>query len=364
MSNRKTPLYDSHEARGARFTEFGGWEMPVTFDSIKVEHAAVRGSVGVFDVSHMGELSVAGPDSRTLCQRLTSNDVDRLTPGAAQYSTVTDESGIILDDIMLFQRDAEDYLFVPNAGTDEWMTDHWVSHRDEWGLDATVENQTTEYAMLAIQGPDAIEVVGAIGEDVPTDLDRNHHAVGTVAGVECRVSHTGYTGEAGVELLIPWDQATIVDEALEAQRCGLGARDTLRLEMGYLLGGHEFDRESNPRTPLEAGVDFVVSLDAEPPFLGHDRLVEQAANGPEQRLVGFELTERGIPRQGYDILDEAGSVIGEVTSGTMSPTLGEPIGMGYVDSSAAQEGREIGVSIRGAAKKARIVIPPFLESTR
>lgn len=361
MDLRRTPLYERHDARGASFTDFGGWEMPVSFDSISTEHAAVRENVGVFDVSHMGEIAVQGPDAAELCQRLTTNDVMALQAGRAQYSAVTDESGILLDDIMLYRMGPDSYLFVPNAGKDDWMTTRWRTHAREWELNVDIENRTDSLGMLAVQGPAAADALAAAG--CPTDdIARRDIVEGDVDGITCQIAGTGYTGEAGYELLVPWEDLAAVDAAIEATPCGLGARDTLRLEMGYVLAGNEFHHEDNPRTPLEAGLDFIVDLEAEPGFVGRDALREQREQGPAEVLVGFILEERGIPRAGYDICNPAGEVIGSVTSGTMSPTASIPIGLGYVAASYAASDTEVGVTIRGENKKARIVTPPFLNS--
>lgn len=359
MDLRRTPLYDRHAAHDPTFTDFGGWEMPVSFDSIKAEHGAVREDVGAFDVSHMGEIEVTGPDALRLCQQLTTNDVEALDTGRAHYAAVTDEDGVILDDIMLYRLEEDRYLFVPNAGKDEWMYDRWTEHRDGWGLDADIDNRTSDFGMLAVQGPSADTALGDAGVD--TDhIDRRDIVEVSIDGVDCWVSGTGYTGENGYEILAPWDDAGTVDAAIDATRCGLGARDTLRLEMGYLLAGNEFDHESNPRTPLEARIDFAVDLEATPHFVGHDVLVEQRDAGPDELLVGFRLEDRGVPRSGYAITDGEGTEIGAVTSGTVSPTLGEPIGLGYVESAFSTPETTIAVDVRGTERMARIVTPPFV----
>jgi aminomethyltransferase len=393
MASREPPLHAVHADRGASFTEFGGWDMPVEFDSIRAEHEAVRESAGIFDVSHMGEIEVTGPDARTLMQRLTTNDVAELDSGEGQYACITDADGTILDDTVVYnlppERDA-DYLFVPNAGHDAEMYDRWVAHREEWGLDATVENRTDEYAMFALQGPDAETL---LGEAVPEDERRQVRRFSrfgamtlTVAGVDCLVARTGYTGEDGFELLVPWGEAATVwtaftdgggadgdtetdgeengSAAMDAgaagvQPCGLGARDTLRIEAGFLLSGQDFDPADEPRTPYEAGIGFVVKLDHE--FVGRDALEAVDAEGTEEQFVGFRLVERGVPRHGYDITGTEGRVIGTVTSGTMSPTLGEPIGMGYVPAEYADPGTTIRVVVRGQQKKARVRTLPFLD---
>lgn len=361
MALRKPPLRDVHDARGAKFTEFGGWDMPVEFDSIQDEHRSVREEAGIFDVSHMGEIEVSGPDAAELLQRLTTNDVSKLDPGDSQYAMITDENGIILDDTVVYRLpDGDDtYLFVPNAGHDEEMHARWTAHRDEWGLKATVDNATEDYGMFAVQGPDAVDVLDAAVEESVADLSKFEARYATLAGVECLVARTGYTGEDGFEVVVPWNDSETVWNALDCQPCGLGARDTLRLEIGFLLSGQDFDAESNPRNPYEAGVGFAVKLDTE--FVGRDALERVKEEGCDEKLVGFRLIDRGIPRHGYDITSPENTVIGTVTSGTMSPTLGEPIGLGYVPAAYAEPGTRIRVVVRGRSKKAKIKTTPFLE---
>ena len=384
MSLRTPPLRERHADRGASFTEFGGWDMPVEFDSIRTEHAAVRESAGIFDVSHMGEIAVSGPDAERLTQRLTTNDVTALAPGESQYAMLTDEGGVIVDDTVVYRlpegRDHE-FLFVPNAGHDAEAHDRWTTHRDEWGLDATVSNVTGDYAMLALQGPDSEALLaeavtaGAAVEDADgaaavRDLPRFGITELAVAGVDCLVARTGYTGEDGFELLVPWDDAETVWDAFAApgdadareagvQPCGLGARDTLRIEMGYLLSGQDFDPDEEPRNPYEAGVGFTVKLDTE--FLGRDALERVDAEGVDEKLVGFRLLDRGVPRHGYDVPNADGEVIGRVTSGTMSPTLDEPIGLAYLPVEYTDPGTNVGVVVRGESKKAQTRALPFLD---
>ncbi|RLM51629.1 glycine cleavage system aminomethyltransferase GcvT [Halorubrum sp. Atlit-28R] len=393
MTDRLPPLHDAHDERGAKFTDFGGWQMPVEFDSIRTEHAAVRESVGVFDVSHMGEIEVSGPDATELLNRLTTNDVRALDPGDSQYAAITNEDGVMLDDTVVYRlpdgtaagegaasladldgtRDGDldapsgdpAYLFVPNAGHDGQMYDRWTAHRDEWGLDATVANATDDWAMLAVQGPDAAD---ALDEATPGDrvvgLSKFEAAAAAVAGTESWVARTGYTGEDGFEVMCPADAAESVwaafaDAPLEAQPCGLGARDTLRTEMGYLLSGQDFDPESEPRTPYEARIGFVVELDTE--FVGRDALEAQKEEGVDEKFVGVRLRERGVPRNGYAVTDGDLTRVGKLTSGTMSPTLDEPIGLGYLHESYADAGTEVSVVVRGDEKRAEVVVPPFLD---
>ena len=392
MSDRRTPLHEVHEQRGAKFTDFGGWQMPVEFDSIREEHAAVRDSLGAFDVSHMGEIEVSGPDATALMNRLTTNDVAALGPGDSQYAAITDEEGVMLDDTVVYRlpdgieagegaaalagldRDLDAgsgdpaYLFVPNAGHDEQMTDRWTDYRDEADLDAAVANATADWAMLAVQGPDAAD---AVDDATPADrivgLSKFEAAVAAVTGVDSWVARTGYTGEDGFELMLPTESAEAVWSAFvgedaagpAAQPCGLGARDTLRTEMGYLLSGQDFDPETEPRSPYEARIGFVVKLDTE--FVGRDALEVQNEEGVDERFVGVRLLERGVPRSGYAVTDGDLTRVGQLTSGTMSPTLDEPIGLGYLHERYADPGTEVSVVVRGDEKRAEVVIPPFLD---
>ncbi|MFP9060499.1 glycine cleavage system aminomethyltransferase GcvT [Natrialbaceae archaeon A-chndr2] len=366
MSLQTPPLGGVHDEYGAKFTDFGGWQMPVEFDSIQTEHHAVRDDVGKFDVSHMGEVVVSGPDATRLMQRLTSNDVTALDVGDSQYAAITATDGTILDDTVIYRLpdDGEmEYLFVPNAGNDEAMVERWETHREQWGLEATVENRTQEYAMVALQGPNARALAreaATDGRDRLADLSRFEATYVEINGVDCWTARTGYTGEDGLEFVVPWESAETVWSALECQPCGLGARDTLRLEAGYVLAGQDFDRESNPRTPYECGIGFTVKLDTE--FVGRDALEAQKEEGVAEKLVGFRLVDRGIARHGYDITTADGDVIGTVTSGTMSPTLEQAIGLGYVPTQYADSGTVVRVDVRGRDKKAKIETLPFVET--
>ncbi|OLZ40677.1 glycine cleavage system protein T [Natrinema saccharevitans] len=372
MPLQTPPLRGLHDERGAKFTEFGGWDMPVEFDSIRTEHAAVRDAVGIFDVSHMGQLHVTGPDATELMQRLTSNDVSRLAVGDSQYATITDEDGVIIDDTVVYRLPDGDgnasddadgdptYLFVPNAGTDEATHQRWIDYRNEWDLEATVDNRTDEYAMFAVQGPDAVELVDGVTEESVADLERFEARYATIDGVDCWTARTGYTGEDGFELIVPWTAAEEIWTALDCQPCGLGARDTLRIEAGLLLAGQDFDPDDDPRTPYEAGIGFTVALETE--FVGRDALAEIHERGVEERLVGFRLIDRGVPRHGYDVTNPEGRVVGTVTSGTMSPTLEQPIGLGYVPVEYAEPGTTLQVVVHGRSKKARVETTPFIDT--
>jgi aminomethyltransferase len=376
---RAGPLASAHEGAGAEFTGFGGWNMPVEFDGIRTEHEAVREAVGKFDVSHMGEVHVSGPDAAELLSRLTTRDVSATEPGQVRYGAITDEDGVMLDDTVVTNLPREaprasdgssgrrprdeagpaEFLFVPNAGHDAEMYDRWVAHRDEWGLDAEVENATDEYAMVAVQGPDAPALTADVVGEAVADLGRFRATDAEVGGVPVLVSRTGYTGEDGFELVVPAEEATTVWEAFDCQPCGLGARDTLRIEAGLLLSGRDFHPAEQPRTPLEAGIDFAVELDHE--FVGAGPLRRQDEEGVDARFVGVALEERGVPRHGYPIETLDGEDVGVVTSGTMSPTLDEPIGLGYVDVGHDDPGTEVRVVIRGRERRARIETPRFVE---
>jgi aminomethyltransferase len=362
MSLRKPPLYAVHEDRGAEFTDFGGWEMPVEFDSIQTEHDAVREEVGIFDVSHMSEIEVTGPDATELMERLVCGNVGAMDVGDAKYTAILNEDGHIIDDTIVNRQPDQDgdpaFVFVPNAGNDELMYERWETHREQWGLDATVENRTDDFAMFAIQGPEAEDLVEAATDEPVAELGFFEARYATIAGVQTWVSRTGYTGEDGFETMVPVEEAETVWQEFDCQPCGLGCRDTLRLEAGLLLAGNDFDVEENPRTPFEAGISFTVDLDTD--FVGRDALARQDEDGLTEKLVGLTLQERGIARHGYDIADLDGEVIGTVSSGTMSPTLGEPIAMGYVPVEYADPGTEVQVIIRGRDKKARIESLPFL----
>ena len=353
MSLRTPPLGPTHAEAGATLTEFGGWEMPVEFDSIRTEHEAVREAAGKFDVSHMGEIVVSGPDAAELLDRLTTNDVTDLEPGDAQYAAITDEDGHMIDDTVIYRRPEGDYLFVPNAGHDEDAHERWETHRDAWELEATVENETGAYAMIAVQGPDAADVLEDAAVD---DISRFSAAYRDIAGVDALVARTGYTGEDGFELLFDADDAEAVWTALDCQPCGLGSRDTLRLEAGFLLSGQDFNVESNPRNPYEAGIGFVVDLETE--FVGRDALARVNDAGVDERIAGLTLLDRGVARHGYEVAVD-GTPVGEVTSGTMSPTLGEAIALAYLPVEYTEPGTEVDVLVRGNEKRAEVTELPF-----
>jgi aminomethyltransferase len=360
---RRTPLFDSHKALGARIVEFAGWDMPISYDGATKEHIAVRERCGLFDVSHMGEIEVWGPHAVSLCQELTVNDVRRLRIGDGQYSLLCNERGGVLDDLIVYRTAAERYLLVVNAANA--ASDFaWIAARGRAG--AEVVDRSAELALLALQGPEserALRTLTAL--DLPA-LRPFTHLDGKVAGLDAFVSRTGYTGEDGFELMVASaDARALWDALLEAVRrreglpAGLAARDTLRLEAGLPLCGSDMDATT---TPLEAGLAWVVKL-AKGAFVGRDTLETQARDGVGRCLVGLELLEPSVPRHAYPVW-HAGMSVGAVTSGTKSPTLGTFIGLAYVTPAAAQPGTDVEVEIRGRRVPARVVKRPFYRRTK
>ena len=339
----QTPLHDRHVALGARMVPFAGWEMPVQYEGVIQEHRAVRTDAGVFDVSHMGEIEVEGPKARDLLQSLLSNDVDRLEPGQAQYTLLTNETGGIIDDLIVYRLERCRYLLVVNAsnrGADyAWIKEHEVSGSD-------VRDVSDEYALLAVQGPNAIAELGLPPAPAFT------FAEAAIDGIEVMVNRTGYTGEDGCELLCMADDAVALWDAVLARGvapCGLGARDTLRLEACFPLHGNDISPEHDP---ISAGLGWTCALDKE--FTGVEVLREIKAAGPEWRLVAFVMEEKAVPRQGMPI--EGGGV---VTSGSHSPMLDIGIGMGYVPSQQAAPETKLTIDVRGKPRVARVVKKPI-----
>jgi aminomethyltransferase len=340
---RRTPLYDRHVALGARMVPFAGWEMPVQYEGVIAEHRAVRSDAGVFDVSHMGELEIEGPTARDLLQGTLSNDVDRLQPGEAQYTLVTNDAGGIVDDVILYRLDEHRYLIVANASNAEEVG-NWLKERELRGSD--VRDVSEQYGLLAVQGPRALERLGLGPAKAFT------WAMGELDGVEVMVNRTGYTGEEGVELACMADDAGRLWDAVLARGvvpCGLGARDTLRLEVCYPLHGNDIGPEWDA---ISSGLGWACALETE--FTGVGRLREVKQRGPEQRLVPFAMTEKAIPRQGMPI---AGG--GVVTSGTMSPMLEIGIGMAYVPAATSKPGTELVIDVRGKDRRGEVKKKPL-----
>jgi aminomethyltransferase len=340
---RRTPLYEQHVAAGARMVPFAGWEMPVQYQGVLAEHRAVRTDAGVFDVSHMGELEVEGPQSGELLQALLSNDLSKPAPGDAQYTLLTNEDGGILDDLIVYRLDAHRYLLIVNAANREadyqWLAEHEIRGSD-------VRDVSDEYGLLAVQGPHALERLQLPRAKAFT------WAMGDLDGVEVMINRTGYTGEEGVELACMADDAPSLWEAILARGvtpCGLGARDTLRLEVCYPLHGNDIGPQWDA---ISSGLGWVCALDTG--FTGAERLREIKERGPEQRLVAFRMTQQAIPRQGMSI--EGG---GEVTSGSLSPMLEVGIGLGYVPAVASSPGTELTIDVRGRPRHAQVVTKPI-----
>lgn len=353
---RRTPLYDRHRALGAKIVPFAGYEMPVQYPAgITAEHRAVRERCGVFDVSHMGEFVVRGPQAVEFVNYVTTNDVAKLAVGQAHYSTLCNERGTVEDDCLVY-RYADRLMLVVNASNKSKDLAHILQYKARF--DCTVEDVSDDVALLAVQGPEAERVLQPPTTTDLSALKYYRFAEGEVAGVACTISRTGYTGEDGFELYCPADRAGALWDALlatgQVTPCGLGARDTLRLEMGMALYGNDVD---DTTTPLEAGLAWVVKL-AKGDFVGRAALEAQKAAGVPRKLVGFTVGERAIPRHGMPVLVD-GAPSGEVCSGTMSPSLGEPVGMCYVPAAAAAEGTSIEIDVRGRRVPATVTKPPF-----
>jgi aminomethyltransferase len=339
----RTPLHDRHVAAGARMVPFAGWEMPVQYEGVIQEHRAVRKDAGVFDVSHMGEIEVEGPRAHDLLQSLLSNDLDRIGVGAAQYTLLTNERGGIIDDLIVYRLDEFRYLLIVNASNRE-ADYEWLKNREHRGSD--VRDVSDDYALLAVQGPRAIERLGLPpAKSFTFDMAE-------IDGIEVMVNRTGYTGEDGCELMAMADDAVALWDAVLARSvvpCGLGARDTLRLEVCFPLHGNDITPDSDP---ISAGLGWACALDTD--FTGVEELRQIKEAGPERKLVAFVMSERAIPRQGMPI--EGG---GEVTSGTHSPMLDQGIGLGYVPAEHAAPGTELTIDVRGRPRSAGVVKKPI-----
>ena len=366
-----TPLTETHRALGAKLVDFAGYEMPLTYTSLKEEHFAVRRGVGVFDVSHMGEFIVRGKGARDLVQYVTSNDVDRLAEGQAQYSCLPRPAGGIVDDLLVYrlpanpQMGADDghpaYMLVVNASNiaKDW---EWISSYNTFGAELIDISDRT--ALLAVQGPQATAVLQKLTEVKLAEVPYYHFTRGTLAGHDnVLISATGYTGAGGFELYLDNAAAVPVWEAIldagagaDIRPCGLGARDTLRLEKGFCLYGNDID---DTTTPLEAGLGWITKLKADD-FVGRDHLIRQKEQGLEQRLVGFRVDGRRAPRSGHGILDASGQPIGRVTSGTHSPSLDYPIGLGYVSVGNHTPGTKIEIDLGRKTMAAEVTKIPFL----
>jgi len=353
-------MYSFYKDHGVKLVDFVGWLLPVQFTSIKEEHEAVRTNAGLFDVSHMGEISVTGSGALDFLQKMMTNDVSKLKSGAALYTAMCYEDGGTVDDLIVYKRGEEDYLLVVNAANTDSDVDWLSSHRSG---DVTIENRSDDIAQLAVQGPKAEQILQTL---TSTDLSQipffKFKDEVPIASATVIISRTGYTGEDGFELYCAWQEAPRLWEAiLDAGRafglvpCGLGARDTLRFEATLPLYGQELSADI---TPVEAGIGFAVKTDKTVEFIGKEVLKNQKEQGPSRKLVGIEMLERGIPRTGYRVVAN-GEVIGKVTSGTQSPTLKKNVGLAIVDHRYTTIGTDVTVEVRGKCLKAKVVKTPF-----
>jgi len=359
---KRTAFFDFHEALGAKIVSFAGYEMPIEYSGINNEHMTVRNSVGVFDVSHMGEFWVKGSKAFDLVQKVTSNDVAALSVGQAQYSCFPNGKGGIVDDLLVYKYEEEKYLLVVNASNIEkdWA---WVSEQNTMG--AELENASDSISQLAIQGPKAVAVLQKLTDINLSEIEYYTFTTGAIAGAEnVIISNTGYTGSGGFELYIYNKDAAKVWEAIfEAGKeegilpIGLAARDTLRLEKGFCLYGNDID---DTTSSIEAGLGWITKLNETNNFIDKEYLLKQKEEGVSKRLRGFELIDRGIPRKDYEIVNENDEVIGRVTSGTMSPMLQKGIGMGYINKGYTKFDTEIYIKVRNRKLKAKVVKIPFV----
>jgi aminomethyltransferase len=364
-SLKKTPLNARHRSLGAKMVEFGGWDMPVEYSSISDEHLAVRSRAGLFDVSHMGEIEIAGRDALAAVQRITSNDASRLSVNQIQYAALTTPTGAFVDDVLTYKLGDEHYMLVVNASNIikdfTWIAEHVAGIGD-----AVAVNTSSRYALLALQGPAALEILQPLTGVPLAELKYYWFTTGEVAGVRCTISRTGYTGEDGFEVFVSpaaaervWDAVLQAGKGAGAVPAGLGARDTLRLEAAMRLYGNDMDETTSV---LEADLGWIVGW-KKGPFLGSDVLQKQKAEGTSRKLVGFEMLDRAIGRHGYDVYVD-GDKAGVVTSGTQTPFLKKAIGMAYLPADRTTPGTEFEIDIRGRRVRAGVVPMPFYKRAR
>lgn len=356
---QRVPLHDLHVSLGGKIVPFAGFEMPVRYSSDKEEHMAVRNAIGVFDVSHMGEFKIAGPQALDLLQLVCSNDIAKIEIGQAQYGCLPNDHGGIVDDLIVYRISDQEYMLVVNASNIEkdW---NWISQQNTF--DAEMNNISNDVALFAVQGPKAIETLQKLTDINLEEIKFYHFAKGILANKEMIISATGYTGAGGFELYVKREDAEEVWKSIfeagasfDIKPIGLGARDTLRLEMGYCLYGNDIDDETSP---LEAGLGWVTKFSKD--FINSDKLKKQKEEGIKKKLVGFKMIDKGIPRHEYPILNKEGASIGTVTSGSISPVLGVGIGLGYVDIGHHQPDAEIFIQVRNKTLKAVVTKPPFV----
>ncbi|MFA9407886.1 MAG: glycine cleavage system aminomethyltransferase GcvT [Candidatus Dadabacteria bacterium] len=354
---KKTALNSIHKELGAKMVEFAEWEMPVQYEGVRQEHLAVRKSAGLFDVSHMGEIEVKGIDAIKFCQWVTTNDAKKVQNFQAQYTLLCNNEGGVVDDVIIYKFSDEHFLFCVNASNSD--KDYAWIKKEENNFDVVVSDKSSQYSQIAIQGPDSKTILSeALGENLDS-IKKFRFEMINWNGYDMIVARTGYTGEEGFEIFLPWDGAPALWKSLmemgrefQINPCGLAARDTLRIEMGYPLYGHEIDEDINP---LEAGLERYIKLDGDD-FIGKAALLKSLDAGLKNKLVGFELLERGIPREGYSIFKN-GTFLGNVTSGTLSPSLEKSIGLGYLSIKANDD--RIQIQIRDTFRDAKIVNTPF-----
>ena len=360
---KNTALTTTHEALGAKMVPFAGYNMPVSYEGVNAEHEIVRTGVGVFDVSHMGEFLISGPNALALIQKVTSNDASKLTIGRAQYSCLPNETGGIVDDLIVYRIKDEQYLLVVNASNIDKDWAHISSYNNKFKAD--MKNISEGYSLLAIQGPKAVEAMHSLTSVDLSAIKFYHFEVADFAGIEhVIISATGYTGSGGFEIYCKnedvkqiWDKVFEAGADFGIKPIGLAARDTLRLEMGYCLYGNDID---DTTSPFEAGLGWITKFTKD--FVHSETLEKEKKHGLERKLVAFELDDRGIPRHGYDIVDGNGKTIGVVTSGTMSPSMGTGIGLGYVPIVFSELGSKIQIQIRKNAVSATVVKLPFYKA--
>ncbi len=356
---KNTALSNIHEQLGAKMVPFAGYNMPVSYEGVNAEHETVRKNVGVFDVSHMGEFLITGPKSLELIQKVCSNDVSKLVDGQAQYNCLPNETGGIVDDLIVYKLKDEEYLLVVNASNIDKDWD-WISKNNSVG--ATMRNLSEDYSLLAIQGPKAIEAMQSLTSVDLSAIKFYHFKVADFAGIEhVIISATGYTGSGGFEIYCKnseveqvWNKVFEAGKSFGIKPIGLAARDTLRLEMGFCLYGNDIN---DTTSPLEAGLGWITKFTKD--FTNSENLKQEKEEGVKRKLIGFELTERGIPRHDYEITDKDGKIIGIVTSGTMAPSLNKGIGMGYVTVENTAPDTEIFIQIRNKPVAATVVKTPF-----
>ena len=362
---RKTPLHGRHLALGAKMVSFGGWEMPLQYSGITDEHLAVRRAAGLFDVSHMGEIEVAGTDAVSAIQRISTNDAARLEVGQAQYSVLATPAGTFVDDLLVYRLAPDHFMLVVNAANIA-KDFTWITNGIQGMGDAVAVNTSSRYALLAVQGPCALEIVQSLTDVDLASIGYYWFTTGEVANVRATISRTGYTGEDGFEIFVApqvaerlWTALLSAGEPAGLRPAGLGARDTLRLEAAMRLSGQDIDETT---TVLEAGLGWTVGWE-KPEFIGRDALIRQRDAGVTRRLVGFEMVERGIARHGYPVY-VGEEQVGIVTSGTRTPFLEKAIGLAYVPRAASTPGAECAIEIRGRRVRARIVPLPFYSRPR